>query len=83
MNLIELRLSKNLTQTQLANELGVKRTSISMWENKKAFPKYDSLQKLADLFECSIDAIIKAIKKEMPLLPPRIPRHLNQTRLHR
>ena len=64
MNLIELRVSKKLTQTQLANELGVKRTSISMWENKKAFPKYDSLQKLADLFECSIDEIIKAIKKE-------------------
>lgn len=64
MTLIELRVSKNLTQTQLAIELGVKRTTISMWENHKAFPKYDSLEKLANLFECSIDEIIKAIKKE-------------------
>lgn len=53
-----LRIEKNLTGEQLANAIGVKKTTISTWENGKAFPEIGTLIKLANYFDVSIDYIL-------------------------
>ena len=42
------RRTKNLTQEQLAEKLGVSNKTISKWENGKCMPDYSIIQKLCD-----------------------------------
>ncbi len=58
MNIKSLRLSKKMTQTELANALNIERTTVSMWETGNSKPRYDMLIKLSKLFNCSIDDLI-------------------------
>lgn len=55
MNIRELRESAGLTQGELAAELGVKRSAVSMWEIGKSRPRTEDLPKLAETLHCSID----------------------------
>ena len=59
MNLKTFRLSKNLTQLELAKLLNVKRTTVSMWENNKSLPNIDTLKKIAQVLDCTVDDLIK------------------------
>lgn len=58
--LSKLRKEYNYTQEQLADILGVSRQSISKWESDIAYPETDKLIKLGELFECSMDYLLKA-----------------------
>ena len=51
----ELRLEKNLTQTQLGEIIGVKHFSIYSYEKGRACPEMKSLVALADYFNVSMD----------------------------
>lgn len=51
----ELRLKKGLTQTELGKKLGVKQSTFTNWENGKREPNFETLIKLADLLEVSVD----------------------------
>ena len=53
------RKQKNYTQEQLADILGVSRQSISKWESDIAYPETDKLIKLGNLFNCSMDYLLK------------------------
>ena len=53
--LLELRKLNNLTQKQVANQLGISQPSYIRYENGKAEPSLENLIKLADLFDVSID----------------------------
>ncbi len=53
--LLELRKLNNLTQKQVANQLGISQPSYIRYENGKAEPSLENLVKLADLFDVSID----------------------------
>lgn len=53
-----LRLSRNLTQDELARELGVSRTAVAMWETTDQFPTVQTLVMIADIFDVSLDAIV-------------------------
>ncbi|MDO4282496.1 MAG: helix-turn-helix transcriptional regulator [Clostridia bacterium] len=44
----ELRKEKNMTQEQLAENLGVTDKSVSRWENGKTMPDYTLLKPLCD-----------------------------------
>jgi len=52
-----LRKENEMTQEELANRLGVTFQAVSKWENGKAAPDILLLPQLADIFECSIDAL--------------------------
>lgn len=52
------RLDKNLTQGQLADMLGVAKTTISMWESGDRKPDIFMLKKIADLFSISTDDLL-------------------------
>ncbi|MDO4538371.1 MAG: helix-turn-helix transcriptional regulator, partial [Coriobacteriales bacterium] len=58
-NLQHLRATRNMTQEQLAMLMGVSRQSVSKWEAEKAYPEMDKLIKLCDLFDCTLDDLVK------------------------
>ena len=51
----ELRLSKKLSQQQLAKILFVNQTAVSQWERGATTPNLQLLTKIADYFNVSID----------------------------
>ncbi len=59
MQIKDKRTSKNLTQEELAEMLGVTRSTVAMWESGEAMPRTDKLPTLAKLFNCSIDDLFK------------------------
>lgn len=58
-NLQHLRAARDLSQAQLATLLGVSRQSVAKWEAEKSYPEMDKLIKLCDLFECSLDDLVR------------------------
>ncbi len=60
----ELRTQQSLSQGDLANELNVSRQSISKWENGKSTPDLDKIIKLSEIFNVSLDELIKNEEKE-------------------
>jgi len=57
-NLKELRLEKNLTHQQLADEIGFSRTIIGFWESRKREPTGKALIALAKFFDVSTDYLL-------------------------
>ena len=57
-NLKWLRQMNHLTQEQLALKVSVSRGSITKWENGKIEPTIESIVKLADVFEASVDELL-------------------------
>ena len=58
-----MRVSKKMTQDDVAMELSVSRTTVSMWENGSALPRADKLPQLAKIFGCTIDELFKCFEK--------------------
>ena len=57
--LANLRKNKGLTLKELSEELGeVKVATISRYEHGRREPKLDTLLKLADYFDCSVDYLL-------------------------
>lgn len=53
-----LRSNKKLTMQELANQLGVTKGAVSMWENKGIVPREDILIKISQLYGISIDKLL-------------------------
>ena len=60
----ELRTRHNLSQGDLANALNVSRQSISKWENGNSTPDLEKIVKLAEIFNVSLDELIKNKENE-------------------
>lgn len=58
-NLQYLRKRDRITQEDLADKLGVSRQSVSKWETGEAYPETDKLLTLCDLFNVSLDALMR------------------------
>lgn len=54
----QLRISRGLTQEQLANYLNVTNQAVSKWENQTSSPDIEMLPILADTFGISIDELL-------------------------
>ena len=52
------RKEQNLTQEQLAQQLGVSNKTISKWENGKCMPDYSIIQKLCDVIHVSLPELM-------------------------
>ncbi len=57
--LIKMRKEKGLSQEALGEKLDVARQTISKWELGETTPEMDKLVKLSELFEISLDELIK------------------------
>ena len=57
-NLKAIRKSKNISQEQLAEKLGVSRQSISKWETGENYPSMNNIICLCDIFNCKINELV-------------------------
>ena len=62
--LYELRKQKGFSQEELANRLNVSRQTISKWEVGESTPDMEKLLAISDLFEVSLDELVKGEKEE-------------------
>ncbi len=53
----ELRKAENLTQQQLADELKISRVNYTRYENDSVRPDYETIIKIADYYDISLDDI--------------------------
>ena len=51
----ELRIQQNLTQEMLSDLLGISRVNYTRYENDKVRPDYETLIKIADFYDFSLD----------------------------
>ncbi|MBR5524361.1 MAG: helix-turn-helix domain-containing protein [Clostridia bacterium] len=65
-NIRRMRKEKNLTQEELASRLGLTYQAVSKWEHAKSSPDITLLPVLADLFNCSIDALFSRGDNTVP-----------------
>ena len=57
--LYELRKQKGFSQEELGNRLNVSRQTISKWEVGESTPDMEKLVAISDLFEVSLDELVK------------------------
>lgn len=63
-NIRKYRETKKMTQDDLAAKIDVTRQAISNWETEKTQPDIETLQKIAQILEVSIEEIIYGEKRE-------------------
>ena len=57
--LFKLRKERGLSQEALAEQANTTRQAISKWENNQGFPETEKLMLLSNIFEVSIDSLLK------------------------
>ena len=57
-NIRKIRVLKGLTQEELAEKLGVTRQALSDWERDKTQPDVDTLQKMSQILEVTVEEIL-------------------------
>lgn len=57
--ILHLRISKGISQEQLAEEISVSRQSVSKWEMDQALPQIDKILQLCKLFNVSADELLQ------------------------
>lgn len=66
-----LRESRNMSQEELAEKLGVSRQTVSNWENDKAVLDAEKLAKLCTVFGVSADDMLSGEEIPQPVLQDR------------
>jgi len=59
MMISSLRKEKGMTQLDLAERMGVTDKAVSKWERDLSFPDINSIPKLAEIFEVSVDELMQ------------------------
>ena len=57
-NLKRVRKSKNISQEELAEKVGVSRQSVSKWETSEAYPEMNNILELCKIFHCNIGELV-------------------------
>ena len=60
----ERRVNANLTQANVAKELAIDQTAVSQWETGACMPRLTNLFKLAKLYGCTVDELVKEEQAE-------------------
>lgn len=64
-NLKKIRKDNNLSQEQLADQLGVSRQSVSKWESSQTYPEMDKVLQICKMFNLNIDELLSQDIKEI------------------
>ncbi len=62
------RIKAGMTQEHVAEQIGVTRQTMSNWENSKCYPDIRSVVALSDLYEISLDELLKEDSQLMEYL---------------
>ena len=60
----KLRQEEDLTQEELVKKIGTARSNIANYENDMNMPSVDILEKLSEVFNCSIDYLLGKTDKK-------------------
>ncbi len=58
-NIVKIRKDNNMSQEEFAEVFNVTRQTISNWENSKSYPDVQTLIKISDNFNISLDVLLK------------------------
>ncbi|TVY01136.1 helix-turn-helix domain-containing protein [Cohnella terricola] len=67
-----LRDQRGLTQEELAASLGISRAALSHYEKNRREPDTETLGKVADLFQVSIDYLVGRTEQSNTVLDPEV-----------
>ena len=59
MSFLLAREKAGITQREVAEEIGVDQSAVSLWETGKTLPRASLLVKLAKLYGCTVDDLLK------------------------
>ena len=62
--IVRLRMEKGLRQKDLAAHLEVRQSNLARWENNMARPRAPMLQRIAQMLDVSVDALLAAERGE-------------------
>ena len=60
----QLRIEKDLTQREVAEQLGMCQQNYNKWESRNSSPTGETLEKLADYFDVSTDYLLGRTKEK-------------------
>ena len=66
----QLRKKKGISQSELAEVIGVKNNTVSTWERGTRKPDFEALNLLSDYFEVSFEYILGSSDKEEAIVKP-------------
>lgn len=69
-----LRKQDNITQQQLADEIGIAKSTVSMYETGRREPDFEALEKLADFFNVPMSTFFPG--GETPAWPTQLPSNI-------
>ena len=77
-----LRIEKNMSQGDLADALEVSRQSVSKWETDTSVPELKKLVRMSEVFNISLDELVKGSKpEEIRIEPQNTDRYVQKSRL--
>lgn len=65
-----LRNEKNMSQQELADALGISKSSINMYERGERQPNFEVLETIADFFNVDIDYLLGRTNKTTKIINP-------------
>lgn len=65
-NLKSLREARKITQSQLGEYLGAKKSAISLWESGKRQPDQETLVRIANYFDVTVDYLLGREEETTP-----------------
>ena len=78
--LSRLRRERGLTQAELGARLGISKSAVSMYECGNREPELDLLEKMADVFGVSVNALLGRAEDELVNADPELTEYLEQLR---
>nr|DAE34070.1 MAG TPA: Repressor protein CI [Caudoviricetes sp.] len=67
-----LRISRDITQSDLAAKLGVSRSTVGMYETGAREPDFEAMEAIADIFNVDMDYLMgrSQVERKHPITPP-------------
>ena len=65
-----LTIKKNMSQQELADALGISKSSINMYERGERQPNFEVLEAIADFFNVDIDYLLGRTNKTTKIINP-------------
>lgn len=59
MSIRQCREAKGISQSELANMVGVVQSAVSWWENGRSYPTAENLLAISKNLDCSVDDLLK------------------------
>lgn len=54
----KIRSERGFSQSQVAELVGVDRSTVAKWETGQAYPRVEILIKLSEIFNCTVDELL-------------------------